>query len=190
MPVVWWAALAIVAAVPRASDTLDPLLDNRRAAASSSSAARRNASSVAGPPSSSASAIGARQGLCVTPPSAIRTSRTTPSSTRSAAATDTSAKANEARSQIFRYSERVPRGGSSGSATPSFIRSTRFVPPAGKATDRREVAVAILPSTSDSLSQSKGITRHSPRSQRTRASATGPTWTTAEALFRSTLKQW
>ena len=77
----------------RASGTLNALPGSGCASASSASAARRNVSSVAGAPRSTASALNARQGLDATPPSARRTSRTTPPSTWSAAATETRAKA-------------------------------------------------------------------------------------------------
>src|SRR6266446_3578797 len=79
--------------VLRASGTLNALPGRGCASANSASAARLNISSVAGAPRSTASAFVARQGLGATPPSAMRTSRTTPSVTSSAAATETSAKA-------------------------------------------------------------------------------------------------
>src|SRR5262249_42406464 len=83
----------------RASGTLKALPGSGTASASSASAARRNDSSVAGAPRSAASAFQARHGLCATPPSARRTSRTRPSATSSAAATETRAKAYDARSR-------------------------------------------------------------------------------------------
>ena len=76
----------------------------------------REDSRVAGPPRRNSSARRARQGLCATPPSAIRTSRTTPPATCSAAATETRAKAYDARSRILRYRELVANG-SAGSST-------------------------------------------------------------------------
>src|SRR5579864_9720215 len=76
-----------------ASGTLNALPGRGCASASSASAARPNISSVAGAPRSTASAFVARQGLGATPPSAMRTSRTTPPSTLRAAASETSAKA-------------------------------------------------------------------------------------------------
>ena len=79
--------------VLRASGTLNALPGKGCASVNSASAARPNTSSVAGAPRSTASAFVARQGLSATPPSAMRTSRTTPSVTSSAAATETSAKA-------------------------------------------------------------------------------------------------
>src|SRR5205823_12789776 len=79
--------------VLRASGTLNALASVGPAASSSASAAVRNASSVAGPPRSRASAVAARQGLWATPPSAIRTSATSPPATSSTAAAETSANA-------------------------------------------------------------------------------------------------
>jgi hypothetical protein len=87
----------------RASGTLNALPASGRAWASSASAAARKLPAVAGVPRSDASASVARQGLCATPPSASRTSWTTPSATWSAAATETSANAYDARSRTLRY---------------------------------------------------------------------------------------
>src|SRR6266705_1591201 len=73
-----------------------------RASASSASAAWRNVSSVASAPRSVTSAFVARHGKCATPPKAMRASRTMPSATSSAAATETSANAYDARSRTLR----------------------------------------------------------------------------------------
>ncbi len=91
------------------------------ASASSASAARVNSSAVAGAPVRARSARVARQGTCATPPRASRQPRTVPSPpTSSAAASDTSANANEARSRTLRYVDRP--GGGDGSST-EVIRS-------------------------------------------------------------------
>src|SRR5205823_669048 len=76
-----------------ASSTLNAFPFRGVAAASSAAAALAKASCVAEAPRRSCSAAEARQGLCATPPSARRTSRITPSSILSAAATETRAKA-------------------------------------------------------------------------------------------------
>jgi len=81
---------------------LNALSGSGRAAASSASAAARKAASVAGPPRSTRSASYARQGFGATPPQAIRTSRTVPSTTSRAAAIEATAKAYEARSRTLR----------------------------------------------------------------------------------------
>src|SRR5258706_963192 len=65
----------------RASGTLNALPGRGCASASSASAARPNISSFAGAPRSTASARPARQGTGATPPTALRTSRTTPAAT-------------------------------------------------------------------------------------------------------------
>ncbi len=54
-------------------------------------------------PRSASSAARTRHGRWATPPSAIRADRTTPSTTSTAAATDTRANANDPRSRTFRY---------------------------------------------------------------------------------------
>src|SRR6266567_1991511 len=81
----------------RASWTLNALSRSGRA-----SAAWRNVSSVASAPRSVTSACVARHGKCATPPKAMRASRTMPSATSSAAATETSANAYDARSRTLR----------------------------------------------------------------------------------------
>src|SRR5215472_4104697 len=96
-----------------ASGTLYALSRNGTASASSAEAAARKLSSTAG------------HGLCATPPRAIRASATTPSRRCSAAATETSAKAYDARSRTLRYIECAenPNGGKSTAVTSSACSS-------------------------------------------------------------------
>ncbi len=82
-----------------------------RASASSTWAAcakaRRSATSS---PTRKSSTRRARHGLVAAPPSATRMSAILPSTTDSAAATDTSANSYDARSRTFRYSDRRATG--------------------------------------------------------------------------------
>src|SRR5215472_2606199 len=108
-----------------ASGTLYALSRNGTASASSAEAAARKLSSTAGRPRRASSAFAARHGLCATPPRAIRASATTPSRRCSAAATETSAKAYDARSRTLRYIECAenPNGGKSTAVTSSACSS-------------------------------------------------------------------
>src|SRR5262249_51882106 len=97
----------------RTSGTLNALSRSGAAAASSASAAARKRASLGAAPINSCSARRARHGCGATAPSAIRTSRITPSATSTAAAIDATAKAYGARPRTLRYVEprRTGRGG-------------------------------------------------------------------------------
>src|SRR5580704_6576004 len=107
----------------RASVTLNALSRSGATAASSASAARPNHSAVAGRPTRTCSARRARHGTGATAPRASRTSWTTPPATSSAAATDATPNAYDARSRTFRYAE-FPAYSSAGTST-AMIRSPR-----------------------------------------------------------------
>ena len=102
MPLMRTAPRACGTSTLRASGTLNALSRSGCAASSSASAAAANVSGVAGAPVSTASARPARQGTWATPPSATRASRIVSPSSSTAAATEKTAKENDARSRTLR----------------------------------------------------------------------------------------